>query len=414
MPLFAPGFEGELLDLTVTPLAGPVPDPDPARGHRDGRRHPQQLRPLRRLRDLAALLERGDHRRARRRWRRRSPRATRSTPTRSASWSAPWSSSRSRPGTCATRRSGFELRASSWRSRRDVRRVLLLMLPVTISLGLINFNLLINSFFGTPRLRRRRRRRSTRRSASTCCRRGSSRSRSRPCSSRPWPASPRAASSTNLRSTMANGMRQILLRADPGRRGDPRPLRADDPPRLPARRVRRLRRPSWSPRRSSGSPSRCRSTASSCCSPAPSSACSGPGCRPAIAGVNLRRHRARRARALQAVRGRRHRRRDRDRHRRQRRRPGVVLRRELGGLELARLLDATARITLASAALAGVSYGVWDVLDERARPRPGRPDRLARRRPGRRRGRLPAAVHGAAGARGGPDHAADSGPLAAR
>jgi putative peptidoglycan lipid II flippase len=31
----------------------------------------------------------------------------------------------------------------------DVRRVLLLMLPVTISLGLINFNLLVNSFFGT-------------------------------------------------------------------------------------------------------------------------------------------------------------------------------------------------------------------------------------------------------------------------
>jgi putative peptidoglycan lipid II flippase len=35
-----------------------------------------------------------------------------------------------------------------WRNR-DVRRVLLLMLPVTISLGLINFNLLINSLFGT-------------------------------------------------------------------------------------------------------------------------------------------------------------------------------------------------------------------------------------------------------------------------
>ena len=31
----------------------------------------------------------------------------------------------------------------------DVRRVLLLMLPVTLSLGLINFNLIINSFFGT-------------------------------------------------------------------------------------------------------------------------------------------------------------------------------------------------------------------------------------------------------------------------
>jgi putative peptidoglycan lipid II flippase len=32
---------------------------------------------------------------------------------------------------------------------KEVRRVLLLMLPVTISLGLINFNLLINSFFGS-------------------------------------------------------------------------------------------------------------------------------------------------------------------------------------------------------------------------------------------------------------------------
>jgi putative peptidoglycan lipid II flippase len=35
-----------------------------------------------------------------------------------------------------------------WRSS-NVRRVLLLMLPVTISLGLINFNLVVNSFFGT-------------------------------------------------------------------------------------------------------------------------------------------------------------------------------------------------------------------------------------------------------------------------
>jgi putative peptidoglycan lipid II flippase len=35
-----------------------------------------------------------------------------------------------------------------WRNR-DVRRVLLLMLPVTISLGLINFNLVVNSLFGS-------------------------------------------------------------------------------------------------------------------------------------------------------------------------------------------------------------------------------------------------------------------------
>jgi putative peptidoglycan lipid II flippase len=39
-------------------------------------------------------------------------------------------------------------REIAWRDP-NVRRVLLLMLPVTISLGLINFNLLINSFFGS-------------------------------------------------------------------------------------------------------------------------------------------------------------------------------------------------------------------------------------------------------------------------
>ena len=55
------------------------------------------------------------------------------------------------------------------------------------------------------------------------------------------------------------------LRPGAGRGGDPRPLRADDPARLPARRVRRRRRRRWSPRRSSGSPSRCRPTASTCC-----------------------------------------------------------------------------------------------------------------------------------------------------
>ena len=47
------------------------------------------------------------------------------------------------------RNTPFQFRWSfAWRNR-DVRRVLLLMLPVTISLGLINFNLLINSFFGS-------------------------------------------------------------------------------------------------------------------------------------------------------------------------------------------------------------------------------------------------------------------------
>jgi putative peptidoglycan lipid II flippase len=47
------------------------------------------------------------------------------------------------------RNTPFQFKWSFAWHNRDVRRVLLLMLPVTISLGLINFNLLINSFFGS-------------------------------------------------------------------------------------------------------------------------------------------------------------------------------------------------------------------------------------------------------------------------
>jgi len=43
---------------------------------------------------------------------------------------------------------------------------------------------------------------------------------------------------------------------------------------------------------------------------------------------------------------------------------GVILNRLLGGLELGRLLDVTVRVCLASAALAAVSYGIWSVLDD--------------------------------------------------
>ena len=89
VPIFAPGFEGELLDLTVTlsQILFPILILLGVTG--DDRRHPQQRRPLRGLRDLALLLERGDHRRAGRRSRRSSPRRTRSTRTRSGCWSAP-------------------------------------------------------------------------------------------------------------------------------------------------------------------------------------------------------------------------------------------------------------------------------------------------------------------------------------
>ena len=41
----------------------------------------------------------------------------------------------------------------------------------------------------------------------------------------------------------------------------------------------------------------------------------------------------------------------------------VILRRQLGGLELTRLLTTSAQVVLAAAALAGVSYGVWAGLD---------------------------------------------------
>jgi putative peptidoglycan lipid II flippase len=41
----------------------------------------------------------------------------------------------------------------------------------------------------------------------------------------------------------------------------------------------------------------------------------------------------------------------------------VVLRHEFGGLELRRLTQTTIKITIAAAALAAVSFGVWDVLD---------------------------------------------------
>ncbi len=42
----------------------------------------------------------------------------------------------------------------------------------------------------------------------------------------------------------------------------------------------------------------------------------------------------------------------------------VLLRRQLGGLELTRFVDTTIRVSIGSAALAAVSYGLWDVLDQ--------------------------------------------------
>ena len=160
------------------------------------------------------------------------------------------------------------------------------MLPVTISLGLINFNLLINSFFGS-------------------------------LVSDEAPAAidkafriyqlPQGIFSVAIATVLfptlarfANARRDRQPAGDDGQRDapdplrpaagggrDPRPLGPDDPARLPARRIRRRRRRRWSRRRSSGSPSRCRPTASTCCRRGPSSACSGPGRRPRLAVIDL-------------------------------------------------------------------------------------------------------------------------------
>jgi putative peptidoglycan lipid II flippase len=42
----------------------------------------------------------------------------------------------------------------------------------------------------------------------------------------------------------------------------------------------------------------------------------------------------------------------------------VILRRDLGGIEMGRMLESAVRIALAAVVLAGVSYLVWDFLDD--------------------------------------------------
>ena len=160
-----------------------------------------------------------------------------------------------------------------------MRRVLLLMLPVTISLGLINFNQLINSFFG-----------SLVSEEAPAAIDKAFRIYQLPqgifsvaIATVLFPTLARFANRgeiDNLRATMANGMRQILFVLVPAAAAI---LALSEPMiRLVYQRgAFTRRRPRWSPRRSFGSPSRCRPTASTCCRPAPSSASSGPGWRPA-------------------------------------------------------------------------------------------------------------------------------------
>ena len=249
-----------------------------------------------------------------------------------------------------------------WR-HPGLRRVLLLMLPVTISLGLINFNLLINSFFG-----------SLVSDQAPAAIDKAFRIYQLPqgifsvaIATVLFPTLARFANARRDRQPAGDdGQRDAPdpLRPAAGRRRDPRPLGPDDPARLPARRLQ----PGGDGGGGDGAllvrllaADQRRST---CCRRAPSSACSAPGRRPRLAVIDLVVS-AVAALALYKPFG-----------------VGgivagtgigtsaavvaqaVILRREFGGLELGRLFSTASRITIASAALAGVSWLVWDVLDE--------------------------------------------------
>jgi putative peptidoglycan lipid II flippase len=248
-----------------------------------------------------------------------------------------------------------------WRNR-DVRRVLLLMLPVTISLGLINFNLLINSLFG-----------SLVSDQAPAAIDKAFRIYQLPqgifsvaIATVLFPTLARFASRgepDNLRATMANGMRQILFVLLPAaaavlvlsepmirlvyQRGEFTPeqttlvatalfwfafsLPTNGLYLLQTRTFFSLQRP-WIATSLAG--------VDLVVSALGALALYKPfGTGGIVAGTGIGTTAAVVAQA-------------------------VVLRRELGGLELGRLLSAGLRIALAAAALAAVSFGAWDVLDQ--------------------------------------------------
>ena len=244
----------------------------------------------------------------------------------------------------------------------DVRRVLLLMLPVTISLGLINVNLLVNSFFGTL--------------VSDQAPAGIDKAFriymlpqgifSVAVSTVLFPTLARYAARgaiDDLRSTMANGMRQIVLLLTPAaaailvlsepmirlvyERGEFTPPQTDLVATalfwfafslpfnglflLLTRTFFSLQRP-WVPTAISG--------ANLVLTAGFSAAFYGPfGVGGIVAATAI-------ATAASVV------------------AQALVLRTHLGRLELGRLAWTTVRVLVASAALAAVSWVVWDVLDD--------------------------------------------------
>jgi putative peptidoglycan lipid II flippase len=260
----------------------------------------------------------------------------------------------------------FRARLRDGLRNADVRRVLLLMLPVTISLGLINVNLLINSLFAslvdtTPV------------NAGPAAIDKAFRIYMLPqgvfsvaVSTVLFPTLARFAARgdlSRLRSTMANGMRQIVLLLIPAaaailvlsepmirvvyERGDFTPeqtplvagalfwfafsLPFNGLFLLMTRTFFSLQRP-WIPTAISG--------VNLAVTALFSLALYGPyGIDGIVAATAI-------ATAASVI------------------AQATVLRRLLGRLELGRLVWTTVRVTIAAAALAGVAYGVWDILDE--------------------------------------------------
>jgi putative peptidoglycan lipid II flippase len=246
-----------------------------------------------------------------------------------------------------------------WRNR-DVRRVLLLMLPVTISLGLINFNLIVNSLFGTlvsdqapAAIDKAFRIYQLPQGVFSVA-----------IATVLFPTLARFATRgdhDSLRATMANGMRQILFVLIPAaaavlvlaepmirlvyQRGEFTPdqtllvstalfwfafsLPTNGLFLLLTRTFFSLQRP-WIP------------TSIAAANLAVTALGALALYRLGVGGIVAATAIATAATVVAQA---------------------AILRRMLGGLELGRLLDAGLRITLAAAALAAVSFGVWDVLD---------------------------------------------------
>ena len=298
-----------------------------------------------------------------------------------------------------------------WR-HPGVRRVLLLMLPVTISLGLINFNQLINSLFG-----------SLVSDQAPAAIDKAFRIYQLPqgifsvaIATVLFPTLARFANRgeiDNLRATMANGMRQILFVLVPAAAAI---LALSDP------MIRLVYQ------RGEFDPAQTTLVATALFWFAFSLPTNGlyllqtrtffslqrPWQATGLAVIDLVVSAARRPRPLLAVRGRRHRRRHRHRHDRRGCRPGgdPAPRVRWPGAAAA-VLDRREDHDRRRGARRG-RLGRLGPARQRARPRPARPDRLARGRPGAWRARLPRRREAAAHRRAGADHAAAAPPLDAR